>query len=200
MNEPSNTWWTDKIDGENWVLFSVSFGLLHMVAPPGVGFRYAEPDEERVMWRYAVWFGDEDDPPAVCVDAPFSVSCMETREVVELLPAVHHGFVRSAMARQISRAVTFGSAEPGRCPDDDRALMAGRTLSWLADQLSAAFPSETWFKLEVGSVEIPATVDEFLRHIPTGEISLADESVTRRVSAHSVAAGRRPRQLLRGGY
>lgn len=205
MNEPSNTWWTDKINGEHRVLFRAGFGLLQMVAPPGVDFRSAEPDEERVMWRHAIWIGDDDDPPAVGVDAPISVACMETKEVVELLPSAHHGFVRSAMARCISRAVTFGLPEAGRPPDDGRSLRAGRALTWLADQLEVAFPSETWFKFKVAAFEIPDTIEELLQLIPAGECWLGEpKAEMTRVGlpeATSISAtGCRPRAVLRGGY
>jgi hypothetical protein len=204
MNEPSNTWWTDKINGEHWVLFSIGFGLLHMVAPPGVGFRSSEPDEERVMWRHAIWIGDADDPPAVGVDAPFSVACMETREVVEFLPPVYHGFVRSAMVRHISHAVTFGLPEAGRRPDDGRALRAGRALTWLVDQLDGAFPSETWFRFKVAALEIPDTIEELLRLIPAGEGCWSNEpkaDMTHVGSSEATSsAAAPPRAVLRGGY
>lgn len=204
MNEPSNTWWTDKINGEHWVLFSLRFGLLHMVAPPGVGFRSREPEEERVMWRHAIWIGDDDDPPAVGVDAPFSVACMETKEVVDLLPPVHHGFVRSAMARHMSHAVTFGLAEADRRPDDERSLSAGRALTWLANQLEPAFPTETWFKFKVTAPEIPDTIEELLRLIPPRECWL-DEPKTEVAlglpeAAPAPTVGCPPRAVLRGGY
>ncbi len=205
MNKPSNTWWTDKINGEHRVLFSVGFGLLHMVVPPGVDFRPSEPDEERVMWRYAIWIGDDDDPPAVGVDAPFSVACMETKEVVDFLPSVHHGFVRSAMARHISNAVTFGLPEAGRCRDDGRSLRAGRALTWLACQLEVAFPAETWFKFKVAALEIPDTIEELLRQFPVGapwpNEPKANAAVMepREATALSVT-GPPPRAVLRGGY
>lgn len=168
MRELPQQWWTDEIDGDSWVLLGVSVGSLHVVVPPGVRCRPGEPDHERVLWRHAVWIAEDDeDPPAVCVDVPDSVACLQTSEVVEMLPRGHHDFVRQAMARQISRAVTFSLPINSSGADEHHARQAGRTLSWIADQLSNAFPSESWFKPKVPAMWIPNTIEEFLREVPT---------------------------------
>jgi hypothetical protein len=203
MSELPDTWWSDEVDGESRVLLGICFGLLHMVAPPGAGFRFTEPDDERVMWLWAIWISDEDDPPAVCVDAPCSVSYMETREIVERLPKAHHDFVRLAMARQIARAVTFGAPPPGRCPDECHARSAGQTLSWLADELAEAFPHEAWYKLEVELIEMPRTAEEFLQLVPgpqsrhLGGVDVLESST----GLHGPAVVNRQHSILpRGGY
>lgn len=203
MSDLPSTWWADEIDGESRVLLGACLGLLHVVVPPGAGFGRSEPDDERTMWRWAIWTSEEDDPPAVCVDAPYSVSHLETREIVERLPRAHHDFVRRAMAQQIARAVTFGAPPRGRCPDECHARSAGRTLSWLANELSAAFPQEAWYRFDVESFEIPRTAAELLRRLPEPQserLGRADVIASPAGDHRPVVVNHRHSILPRGGY
>lgn len=198
-----NTWWTDELDGGSRVLLGLCLGLLHLVVPPGEGFGRVETDDERAAWRWAIWISDEDNPPAICVDSPCSVNCMETKEVVERLPHAHHDFVRMAMARQMSRAVTFGAPPPGRCPEERHARSAGQALAWLADELAEAFPHENWYRLDVESIEVPGTAEELLRLVPSpqlerlGQVDVIESSGRIQGSA---TINRRHSILPRGGY
>lgn len=167
MSELPKTWWADDLDGESRLLIGLCARSLHVVAPPGVRCRHGEPDEERVSWRHAIWWSDEQDPPAVHVDSPHSVISMQTSEVVQLLPVGHHDFVRLAMARHISRAVLFALPAVGRCPEERYARVAGQTHAWVVNQLSQAFPTENWFRFMpvADGVPIPDTADELLRQL-----------------------------------
>ncbi len=202
MNDLPNTWWTDELDGESRVLLGRGFHLLHLVAPPGEGFGCVELDDERATWRWAIWF-DDDNPPAICLDLPCSVSYMGTREVVERLPHAHHDFVRLAMARQMSRAVTFGTPLPGRCPEECHARSAGQALAWLADELAEAFPHESWYRLDVESIEIPTTAEELLLLVPgpqSGRLGQVDVIESSGRIESSAAMNRRHSILPRGGF
>ncbi len=203
MNDLPNTWWSDELDGESRVLLGLCLGLLHLVVPPGEGFGFIESNDERATWRWAIWIGDEDNPPAVCVDLPYSVSYMETREVVERLPYAHHNFVRLAMARLITRAVTFGAPPPGRCSDECYARSAGQALAWLVDELAEAFPRERWYRFDVDSIEIPATAEALLRLVPGSQPERLGQIETIESSSRiqsSAAINRRDSVLPRGGY
>jgi hypothetical protein len=203
MKGVPNTWWMDELDGESRVLLGLCLGLLHLVVPPGEGFGCAEPNDERAMWRWVIWIGDEDNPPAVCVDLPHSISYMGTREVVERLPHAHHDFVRVAMARQMYRAVTFGTPPPGQCPEECHARSAGQALAWLADELAEAFPDESWYRLDVESIEIPSTAEELLRLVPgpqSERLSQLDVIESSGRIPGSAAINRQHSILPRGGY
>jgi hypothetical protein len=203
MNDLPNTWWSDELDGESRVLLGLCLGLLHLVVPPGEGFGFIESNDERATWRWAIWIGDEDNPPAVCVDLPYSVSYMETREVVERLPYAHHNFVRLAMARLMTRAVTFGAPPPGRCSEECYARSAGQALAWLVDELAEAFPGERWYRFDVESIEIPATAEALLRLVPGSQPERLGQIETIEGSSRiqsSAAINRRDSVLPRGGY
>jgi hypothetical protein len=94
---------------------------------------------------------------------------MRTAELVDRLPLRHHNFVRLAMASQIAYAVTFGAPADGRCLNEVHARSIGRSIAWLVDELSAAFPGESWYRIEVDEVEIPHTAEDLLRLIPPSE-------------------------------
>lgn len=166
MSELPETWRSDDLDGESRLLIGLCPHSLHVLAPPGVRCRRGERDEERVSWRHAIWPSDEQDPPAVYVDSPHTVISMRTSEVVELLPAGNHDFVRLAMARHIALAVLFALPAVGCCAEERYARVAGRTHAWVVGQLSEAFPAEDWFRPDIETVSIPDTADELLRQLP----------------------------------
>ena len=149
---------------------------IHLLAPPGARIQPDEADRDRVCWRHAVWEETlESGPPAVSVDPPNAVADLGSAEVVEMLPVELHDFVRSEMARQLCRAVTFGDPPIGGRPFDRHALLADRARAWISSELACAFPDEHWFTLDEPVVCIPATVDELLAKMPIGENGLATE-------------------------
>lgn len=176
--ELPTTWGQDEVSGGNFVLLGFAEDSLHLVAPPGVRFKLDEPDEDRADWRYAVWrVEDGEEIPLVSIDAPDVVTGLRTSEVVDLLPIDHHDFVRAAMARQLCRAISFGKPSSGRCPDDKDAQIAGRTLTWVNQELADAFPAEGWFRQERPSVRMPSTIEEFLEHFSDDSSSIPKEPV-----------------------
>jgi hypothetical protein len=176
MAELPTTWGQDKVSGGNHVLLGFAEFSLHLVAPPGVRFKLDEPDEERTNWRHAVWrIEDNDELPVISIDTPDLVVGMRTSEVVDMLPLEQHDFVRAEMARQLCRAISFGRPSSGACPNDEDALVAGRTLSWVNRELADAFPSEAWFRQDRPTMHIPNTVDEFLDRVSNDQLSAEDK-------------------------
>lgn len=162
-----NSWQTVELDGGGRVLIGFEDESMHVLAPPGVRIRLDESNDDRVLWRHAVWTGQRrGGPPVLTVDAPEEVRGLQTRDVVEMLPISYHDFVRSAMAMQLARAYTYIRPPANTCFEETRARIGGRTCTWITGQLVEAFPSESWFRLRIEAVDIPDTADEFLRELP----------------------------------
>lgn len=143
---------------------------IHLLAPPGARIHPDEPDRDRVCWRHAIWEETiESGPPAISVDQPNQMAELGSAEVVEMLPVELHDFVRSEMARQLCRAVTFGEPPVGGRPFDRHAQLADRARAWISSELSCAFPDERWFMLNEPVVHIPTTIDELLAKMPVSD-------------------------------
>jgi hypothetical protein len=161
-----DSWRIVELDGGGHALIGFADESMHALAPPGVRIRLDEPDEDRVLWRHAVWRGERRGaPPLLTVDAPEEVCDLQTREVVEMLPDAQHDFVRRAMALQLTRAYTYICSPASTCFEETRARIGGRTCMWVTEQLVEAFPSESWFRPRIESVDIPDTAEELLREL-----------------------------------
>lgn len=167
MSVLPDSWAPRDVERRGDVLIGFSGVFIHVVAPPGIRLRFDEPDSEWVRWRHAEWEPRDEEAPVITVDVPDRITLLSTWEVVAMLPADHHDFVRRAMARQISRAVMFGGPLESGYRAEEHAQKAGRALSWVTAELSDAFPGEHWFTTPALSMSIPGTIDELLKHLPT---------------------------------
>jgi hypothetical protein len=166
----SPIWNREELGHGNFVLLAFVGHELHLLVPPGGRIGPDEHDEDRGGWRYAVWAQDPDlGPPLISIDSPDRVATLASSEVVDLLPAELHDFVRHELARQLCRAATFSKPPRGGRPIDHHAQLAGRTCAWVSAELSDAFPGERWFEPIEPLVRIPRTVDELLERMPPAE-------------------------------
>lgn len=161
--------WRKLRHGSSRVLIGFDREVMHVIAPPGVRIWLDESNEERVLWRHAIWTGSRrGGPPLLTIDPPDLVSGLDTRQVVELLPKAQHDFVRISMATQLTRAWTYVAPAADSCLEERRARIGGRSFSWITGQLLEAFPAESWFQSRIDRIEIPDTAAEFLRCLPAG--------------------------------
>jgi len=166
-NDISSVWMRTELRHGSNVLLRALDDCLQLLVPPGVHPQADEPDGERFAWRYAIWKEDfELGPPALSIDEPDDISDLPIADVVEMLPPHLHEFVKVEMARQISRAESFGKPPLGHCSHERHALLAGRTRAWATAELADAFPNDRWFSADFSRIRIPVTAEEFLARMP----------------------------------
>jgi hypothetical protein len=162
---PTN-WEFRDFGGGNRGLFALNEEAMHVVAPPAVRIQPDEEDVDLASWRHAIWTCQEGSEPVVSIDPPEKVTRMSATDVIRMLPANQHDYVRSVLARQLRLAAMHSAPDPGHGRDDRRAQRAGRVQSWTIAELADAFPEESWFVERDVDIEVPATVEEILDRMP----------------------------------
>jgi hypothetical protein len=151
-------------------LFAVDEHTMHVIVSPGNRLSLGDEDARVACWRRAIWSLEVDAEPVVLLDSPHAIISMRAAEVVALLPAEHHDYVRSSLAAQLRLASLHGLGDPDRAPEDRPAQLAGRARARVAAELAEAFPGESWFRENELSFDIPSTIEELLLRIPTTEM------------------------------
>jgi hypothetical protein len=149
--------------GHGHLLLAFDGRRMLAILPPGTCAWRSEPALERGGWRLAAWADGIDDEPLLGVDAPETVAPISVADMVAVLDAAHHDFIRAHMHAQLAQARTFERTSEGgeRC-----ARASGQVDRYIVGELREAFPLERWYEPRVGRGErVPDTAGELLAQI-----------------------------------